>query len=159
MKYVLTELRAGKTAEQIKIDVTAPKMKTLLAVTFAKVLSELPRGNVCKCWLGLQKAYPSDNPNHEALLQEAKANRVRLFEGQHSERPARPKVLILFAQPAAADLAANEVQHLDLLVPRSSSRVELPLQLRPRVPATPFSTGLALSSVDGLRRQGTQGRR
>ena len=57
------------------------------------------------------------------------------------------------------DFAANEVQHLDLLVPRSSSRVELLLQLRPRVPAAPFSTGLALSSVDGLRRQGTQGRR
>ena len=31
--------------------------------------------------IGLEKAFPSDNPNHEALLQEAKAKRVQLFEG------------------------------------------------------------------------------
>ena len=61
--------------------------------------------------------------------------------------------------PPRDDLAAREVQHLHHLVPLSSSRVELLLQLRPRVPAAPFSTELALSSVDGLRRQGTQGRR
>ena len=36
---------------------------------------------VRKCWFGLQKAFPSDNADHEALLQEAKANRARLFEG------------------------------------------------------------------------------
>ena len=61
--------------------------------------------------------------------------------------------------PPRDDLAAREVHHLNHLVPLSSSRVELLLQLRPRVPAAPFSTELALSSVDGLRRQGTQGRR
>ena len=81
MKFVLAGLREGKTAEQIKIDVTAPNMKTLLAVTFAKALSELPAEKVRKCWFGLQKAFPSDNTDHEALLQEAKANRARLFEG------------------------------------------------------------------------------
>ena len=61
--------------------------------------------------------------------------------------------------PRRDDLAAHEVQHLNHLVPRSSSRVELLLQLPQRVPAAPFSTGLAWSSVDSLRRQGTQGRR
>jgi hypothetical protein len=81
MKHVLGELRQGKSAEQIKIDVTAPAMKTLLAVSFAKALSELPVDNVRKCWYGLQKAFPSDNPDHAALLQEAKANRARLFKG------------------------------------------------------------------------------
>ena len=56
-------------------------------------------------------------------------------------------------------LAAHEVKHLDHLVSRSSYRVKLLLQLPKRVPAPSFSTGLALSSVDSLRRQGTQGKR
>ena len=60
MTCVLAELRKGKSATQIKIDVTAPSMKTLLAVTFAKALSELPEDKVRKCWFGLQKAFPSD---------------------------------------------------------------------------------------------------
>ena len=42
---------------------------------------------------------------------------------------------------------------------RSSYRVKLLLKLSKRVPATSFSVGLAWSSVDSLRRQGTQGRR
>ena len=42
MKFVLEALRAGKTASQIKLDVTAPSMKQLLAETFAQALSELP---------------------------------------------------------------------------------------------------------------------
>ena len=68
MTFVLAELRKGKSATQIKIDVTAPSMKTLLAVTFAKALSELPEEKVRKCWFGLQKAFPSDNPDHATLL-------------------------------------------------------------------------------------------
>jgi len=58
-----------------------------------------------------------------------------------------------------AILAAHEVKHLDHLVSRSSYRVKLLLQLPERVPAPSFSTGLALSSVDSQRRQGTQGTR
>jgi hypothetical protein len=42
---------------------------------------------------------------------------------------------------------------------RSSYRVKLLLQLPKRVPAPSFSTGLALSSMDSQRRQGTQGTR
>ena len=49
--------------------------------------------------------------------------------------------------PPRDDLAAHEVQHLNHLVPRSSSRVELLLQLPQRVPAAPFSTGLAWSTL------------
>ena len=74
MNFVLAGLREDKTAEQIKIDVTAPTMKTLIAVTFAQALSELPAEKVRKCWFGLQKAFPSDNPDHEALLQEANSS-------------------------------------------------------------------------------------
>ena len=59
----------------------------------------------------------------------------------------------------AISLAAHEVKHLDHLVSRSSYRVKLLLQLPKRVPAPSFSTGLALSSVDSQRRQGTQGTR
>ena len=72
---------------------------------------------------------------------------------------ASPCVATMGLRPPRDDLAAHEVQHLNHLVPRSSSRVELLLQLPQRVLAAPFSTGLAWSSVDGLRRQGTQGRR
>ena len=36
MKFVLEKLRAGATAEAIKIDVTAGPMKTLLATSFAR---------------------------------------------------------------------------------------------------------------------------
>ena len=61
--------------------------------------------------------------------------------------------------PPRAILAAHEVKHLDHLVSRSSYRVKLLLQLPKRVPAPSLSTGLALSSVDSLRRQGTQGKR
>ena len=84
--------------------------------------------------------------------QELKASNGRQGAGQQVRPPGTE-------HSPRDDLAANEVQHLHHLVPLSSSRVELLLQLRPRVPAAPFSTGLALSSVDGLRRQGTQGRR
>jgi hypothetical protein len=61
--------------------------------------------------------------------------------------------------PPRAILAAHEVKHLDHLVSRSSYRSKLLLQLPKRVPAPSFSTGLALSSMDSLRRQGTQGTR
>ena len=61
--------------------------------------------------------------------------------------------------PPRAILAAHEVQHPDHLVSRSSYLVKLLLKLSKRVPATSFSVGLAWSSVDSLRRQGTQGRR
>jgi hypothetical protein len=56
-----------------------------------------------------------------------------------------------------AILAVHEVDHLDHLVRRSSQLAELILQLAKMVPPASFSTGLALSCVDSLRPQGTQG--
>ena len=75
---------------------------------------------------------------------------------QGAGQPVRPPGT---EHPPRAILAAHEVKHLDHLVSRSRYRVKLLLQLPKRVPAPSFSTGLALSSVDSLRRQGTQGKR
>jgi hypothetical protein len=75
---------------------------------------------------------------------------------QGAGQPVRPPGT---EHPPRAILAAHDVKHLDLLVDRSSRGVELLLQLPKRVPAPSFLTGLALSSVDSLRRQGTQGTR
>ena len=87
MKFVLEKLRAGATAEAIKIDVTAGPMKTLLATSFARALSELPAEKVRTCWAALAKAFPSDNTDHATLLLEAKANRDRLFPGGAMPEP------------------------------------------------------------------------
>ena len=59
--------------------------------------------------------------------------------------------------PPRAILVAHEVEHLDHLVRRSSQLAELILQLAKMVSLPSFSTGLALSCVDGLRPQGTHG--
>ena len=75
------------TAEAIKIDVTAGPMKTLLATSFARALSELPAEKVRTCWAALAKAFPSDNTDHATLLLEAKANRDRLFPGGAMPEP------------------------------------------------------------------------
>ena len=61
------------------------------------------------------------------------------------------------AHPPRAILAVHEGDHLNNLVRRSSQLAELILQLAKMVPLASFSTGLALSYVDGLRPQGTQG--
>ena len=59
--------------------------------------------------------------------------------------------------PPRAILAVNEVYHLNHLVRPSSQLAELLLQLAKKVSPASFSTGLALSCVDSLRPQGTQG--
>ena len=59
--------------------------------------------------------------------------------------------------PPRAILAVHEVDHLNHLVRRSIKLAEAILQLAKRVPSASFSTGLALSCVDSLRPQGTQG--
>ena len=87
MSFVLRELKAGKQPDQIKIDVSAPTMKRLLASSFAKALSELPADKVRQCWFELQKAFPSDNPDHAELLEEARANRARLFPSGDAPQP------------------------------------------------------------------------
>ena len=59
--------------------------------------------------------------------------------------------------PPRAILAVLEGDHLNHLVTRSSHLAELLLQLAKKVSPACFSTGLALSCVDGLRPQGTKG--
>ena len=39
------------------------------------------------CWAGLAKAFPSDNENYAALLQEAKEKRTHLFPGGAAPEP------------------------------------------------------------------------
>jgi hypothetical protein len=102
---------------------------------------------------------PSDGPHATAsqALTPQEAHGRRSSNGrQGAGQPVRPPGT---EHPPRAILAAHDVKHLDLLVDRSSRGVELLLQLPKRVPAPSFSTGLALSSVDSLRRQGTQGTR
>ena len=59
--------------------------------------------------------------------------------------------------PPRAILAVHGVDHLDHLVRRSSQRAKLLLRLSKWASSPSFSTGLALSCVDSLRPQGTQG--
>ena len=102
---------------------------------------------------------PSDGPHATAsqALTPQEAHGRRSSNGrQGAGQPVRPPGT---EHPPRAILAAHEVKHLDHLVSRSSYRVKLLLQLPKRVPAPSFSTGLALSSVDSQRRQGTQGTR
>ena len=84
------------------------------------------------------------DPGHAVRLQDCK---IATF-GRALHRPDQVQ--------AAWRAAARHWYHL---VSRSSYRVKLLLQLPKRVPAPSFSTGLALSSVDSQRRQGTQGTR
>ena len=55
--------------------------------------------------------------------------------------------------PPRAILAVHEGDHLNHLVRRSSQLAELLLRLAKMVPPASFSTGLALSCVDSLRRK------
>ena len=77
-----------------------------------------------------------------------------MWEGYTTAQQVRP---LGTEHPPRDILAAHEAKHLDHLVSRSSYRVKLLLQLSKRVPAESFSVGMAWSSVDGLRRQGTPG--
>ena len=93
---------------------------------------------------------------YQALTPQEALGRRSSNGRQGAGQPVRPPGT---EHPPRAILAAHEAKHLDHLVSRSSYRVKLLLQLPKRVPAPSFSTGLALSSVDSQRRQGTQGTR
>ena len=59
-KAVLEQLKAGTELSKIQINTSAPYLKGMLAKSFAKALSELPREKVVACWGPLQEAvcYP-----------------------------------------------------------------------------------------------------
>ena len=48
----------------VQLDVSAPYLKSLLAVAFAKALSELPKETVLHCWAPLQAAFDDMNALH-----------------------------------------------------------------------------------------------
>ena len=90
MRRVYTDVISKSVLEQldlvelsdIKIDVSAPYLKHMLATSFAKALSELPSDKVIACWAPLQEAWD----NKEASHAEAKKELIRLFPN-HSGRP------------------------------------------------------------------------
>lgn len=80
-KSVMEQLDSVELSN-IKIDVSAPYLKHMLATSFAKALSEVPSEKVIACWAPLQEAWD----NKEALHADAKKELIRLFPN-HSGRP------------------------------------------------------------------------
>ena len=74
-KEVLRQMAAGANVSTIRIDTSAPYMKQMLANSFAKALSELPREKVLHCWKPLQPAWD----DRVALHAKAKGDLSRLF--------------------------------------------------------------------------------
>ena len=72
---VMEQLKAGTPVGEIKINTSAPYLKSMLANAFAKALSELPKEKVLHCWAPLQAAWDKK----EELHAKAKADFARLF--------------------------------------------------------------------------------
>ena len=72
---VMEQLQAGILVGDIKVDTSAPFLKRMLAESFAKALSELPREKVIHCWAPLQSAWDKK----EELHAKAKEELTRLF--------------------------------------------------------------------------------
>ena len=72
---VLTQLSSGTPLCDIKINTSAPHMKRMLAMSFARALSQLPGEKVRHCWAPLQDAWDKK----EELHAEAKKELARLF--------------------------------------------------------------------------------
>ena len=81
--YGLAQLQAGTAPVDIKLDTTAPYLKRLLAMAFAKALSELPSEKVRHCWAPLQAAYD----DMEALHAKAAQDLARLFPNMQAPVP------------------------------------------------------------------------
>ena len=72
---VFRQMSEGADLSKLKIDTSAPFMKQMLAISFAKALSEHPSEKVVACWQPLQAAWD----NRVALHAQAKAEYARLF--------------------------------------------------------------------------------
>jgi len=72
---VLKQLQAGTNPADVKLDVSAPHLKHMLAIAFAKALSELPKETVLHCWAPLQAAFD----DMDALHTKATDQLERLF--------------------------------------------------------------------------------
>ena len=75
---ILKQLAAGTPPANVTLDVSAPHLKSMLALSFAKALSELPAEKVRHCWAPLQVAYDDMDALH---------TKVRA----HRNDPALPK--------------------------------------------------------------------
>jgi hypothetical protein len=80
---VLKQLQAGTKPADVKLDVSAPHLKHMLAIAFAKALSELPMETVRHCWAPLQAAYD----DMAALHAEAATQLDRLFPNMVTHVP------------------------------------------------------------------------
>ena len=141
MRHVYTDVISKSVMEQldsvelskIKIDVSAPYLKHLLATSFAKALSEVPSEKVIACWAPLQEAWDSK----EKLHAEAKKDLIRLFPN-HSGGWLGPLPAPPHAPPAVPTL----------LHPYHSSPAHHTLTSRPAVPhSTPPQWTSAHSSL------------
>lgn len=80
---VLRQLQAGTPPAEVTLDVSAPHLKRMLALAFAKALSELPVEKVRHCWAPLQSAYD----NMDALHSKAAQELGRLFPNMQAHIP------------------------------------------------------------------------
>ena len=80
---VLKQLNAGKAPADVTLDVSAPHLKRMLALAFAKALSELPAEKVRHCWAPLQVAYD----DMDTLHAKAASDLERLFPNKQVYAP------------------------------------------------------------------------
>ena len=67
----------------MQLDVSAPYLKSLLAVAFAKALSELPKETVLHCWAPLQAAFDDMTALHAKAAEQLE----RLFPNKATHVP------------------------------------------------------------------------
>ena len=81
---VLAQLNAGTSPADVALDVSAPRLKRMLALAFAKALSELPAEKVRHCWAPLQIAFDKMNELHAKAASQVE----RLFPNRQAFVPA-----------------------------------------------------------------------
>jgi hypothetical protein len=80
---IMEQLQAGTAPPNVTLDVSAPHLKRLLAIAFAKALSELPTATVLHCWAPLQRAYDDMDTLHAEAVKELE----RLFPNKLTAIP------------------------------------------------------------------------
>jgi len=80
---VLRQLQAGTPPAEVTLEGSATHLKRMLALAFAKALSELPAEKVLHCWAPLQSAYDNMNALHAKAAQEL----GRLFPNMQEHVP------------------------------------------------------------------------
>jgi hypothetical protein len=83
---VLKQLESGTAPADVTLDVSAPHLKKMLALAFAKALSELPAEKVRHCWAPLQVAYDNMDALH------AKVRDLQISKLRDPPSPTAPSV-------------------------------------------------------------------